>query len=347
MDKKDPNKSKAKGGHARADKMTKQARSESARLAAMTRWNGPLPLATHSGEMMIDGISILCHNLDDGTRLISQSSLLGALGRTGQPKTVHEVNNGGLQLPVVLQAKNLQPFVDESIEGVFKPVYFKPKTGGTFSLGYKAEALAKICNVYLDAREARKLHRTQEAVAERCRILSRGFQEVGLAALVDEATGFQHERAKDALSKILEQYIAKEYQKWTSTFPEMFYKEIFRLRGWAWTEKSISGKRPSVIGKYTDDIVYDRLAPSILEELRKKNPKDGSGRRKQKHFQWLSGEIGHPRLLAHLEGVTLLMRQSESWEQLKSKLDEFYPIHQITELGIETNIRRKKIGGKN
>jgi hypothetical protein len=39
--------------------------------------------------------------------------------------------------------------------------------------------------------------------------LLRGFARVGIIALVDEATGFQRDRTKDALSKILEAYIAK------------------------------------------------------------------------------------------------------------------------------------------
>ena len=35
---------------------------------------------------------------------------------------------------------------------------------------------------------------------------------VGIIALVDEATGYQRDRAKDALASILEAFIAKELQ---------------------------------------------------------------------------------------------------------------------------------------
>ena len=50
---------------------------------------------------------------------------------------------------------------------------------------------------------------------------------VGIIALVDEATGYQDVRARDALAKILEEYIAKELRKWVRTFPPDFYKEMF------------------------------------------------------------------------------------------------------------------------
>jgi len=226
-----------------------------------------------------------------------------------------------------------------------KPIDYIPKHGGR-ALGFRAETLPGVCEAYLAARQADELHHTQANAAKAAEIIVRGLAKVGIVALVDEATGYQEERAKDALARILEQYIADEYRKWTSTFPERFYKEIFRLKGWDWTEKAIQGRRPGVIGKYTDDIVYERLAPGVLEELRSKNPTVKPGRRAQKHFQWLTGDVGHPRLMAHLEGVTLLMRQSKTWEELKEKLDEYYPIHEVTEMGIETHVKRKKIGSK-
>ena len=43
---------------------------------------------------------------------------------------------------------------------------------------------------------------------------------VGIIALVDEATGYQKDRASDALQRILEAFIAKELQPWVRTFPD-------------------------------------------------------------------------------------------------------------------------------
>ncbi len=39
----------------------------------------------------------------------------------------------------------------------------------------------------------------------------RALAHVGIIALVDEATGYQRERASDALATILESFIAKEF----------------------------------------------------------------------------------------------------------------------------------------
>ena len=89
----------------------------------------------------------------------------------------------------------------------------------------------------------------------------------------------------------------------------------------------------------TDDVVYRRLAPFVRDELRRKNPVI-DGRRKHKHHQWLTGEIGHPKLLAHLEGVKILMAESATWEEFQSKLNKHYPIRETTELGMEVEIKK-------
>ena len=155
---------------------------------------------------------------------------------------------------------------------------------------------------------------------------------IGITALIDEATGFQRDRAKDALAKILEQYIAKELRGWTSTFPVDFYEQIFRLHNWWFDPKNL--KRPSVIGHYTNDFVYARLAPGVLDELRARTPMV-DGRRKNKLFQWLTGDVGDPRLRAHLDGIVRLMRGSDSWEEFKQFANRFYPRLSKTDLGFD------------
>jgi hypothetical protein len=59
------------------------------------------------------------------------------------------------------------------------------------------------------------------------------------------------------------------------------------------------------------DIVYDRLAPGVLEELKHRNPKQESGRRRHKYFQWLTTNTGYPKLREHLGSVVAIMKLSE------------------------------------
>ena len=166
----------------------------------------------------------------------------------------------------------------------------------------------------------------------------RTLAKLGIIALVDEATGYQDVRARDALAKILETFIAKELQQWTRTFPIEFYQRMCELKGWGFNPEKWQG--PRRLAQLTNDVVYRRLVPGVLEELRKKNPVV-DGRRKSRLFQWLTGEIGHPKLLAHLEGVKIVMRESNSWDEFESKLDRHYPITETTELGFHVTLSKK------
>jgi hypothetical protein len=144
-----------------------------------------------------------------------------------------------------------------------------------------------------------------------------------LFALIDEATGYQDDRAKYALAKIFTSFLAKERQKWTLTFPLDFYKEIYRLRGWKF--EPWNTKRPSVVASWTDDFVYDRLAPGLTDELRNKNLIAETGRRSGKHHQWFNPDKGHPKLKEHISGVIALLRAADNWEAFRRGLDRAYP----------------------
>ena len=138
------------------------------------------------------------------------------------------------------------------------------------------------------------LQKQQAHIAQRCDILIRSLAMVGIIALVDEATGYDKIRSRNALIEILEKFIAKELQPYTRTFPYSFYEQICRLRGWP---GYYAVKRPHKIAEYTDDFVYSRIAPGVLTEIQKLNPVDQkTGNRKAYHHQWFTEDVGHPQV---------------------------------------------------
>jgi hypothetical protein len=90
------------------------------------------------------------------------------------------------------------------------------------------------------------------------------------------------------------------------TFPSDFYEHLFRLRGLEFPRDT--PKRPQYFGHLTNDIVYRRLAPGVLDELQKVTPKLPSGRRKHHYFRRLTDEVGHPKLREHMASVIILFR---------------------------------------
>jgi hypothetical protein len=201
---------------------------------------------------------------------------------------------------------------------------------GSRAFGYPAELLPKVCEVFIDAKEAGVLSHTQVRIAEQCKVLYRGFTVLGITALVDEATGYQEVRDKRALQAILDAFLGKELAAWAKRFPDEFYQEMFRLKNWQWRGMKVN--RPSVVGKYTKDLVYERLAPELLTELEKRNPRDEKGNRKAKHHQWLTEDVGHPALAQHLYATIGFMRASSTWEQFYRMMQRAFPKKDTTML---------------
>lgn len=301
------------------------------RRAISTSGEGfPILRAEHEGELILAERSISCAVLEGGIRVLSDRGMSIAFGRdvkgghTSSDQQSDDPENRGVKLPRFLGAKNLKPFIDADLTaGSNSPIEYIPKEGGRTAFGYKAELLPRYCEVWLKARAAGKLRANQQQSATAAEILVRGLAHVGINALVDEATGYQAVRKHDALMKLLETFVAKELQRWTRTFDSEFYEELFRLRGLTYTG---AAAKPSYIGHLTNDLIYARLAPAVLEDLRRKNPIDpAKGRRKQRHHQWLTREHGHPMLQAHIECVKAVMRFSREWREFYFKLNEYRP----------------------
>ena len=276
--------------------------------------------ATHEGKVQLGQTELNCYVLSDGTRLISQNAVFKAFGRG--KRGIRRLTDTGIKVPSFMDAKNLDRFIDNDLEGVINPIEILTKNGQRV-YGYKAEVIPLVCDLYLKARDADVLTPQQLVVAKTAEILVRSLAKVGIIALIDEATGYQEIRQRDALQKILEKYLLKEYATWAKCFPLEFYEEMFRLRGWILDKRTM--KMPQVVGRFTNDIIYDRLAPGVLEELRLRNPVLPTGRRKTKHHQWLTEDIGHPALNMHFSGVLALMRANTKWVNFKRSLERAYP----------------------
>lgn len=285
--------------------------------------NEPLKViaGTPDRPLVIGDIEIPCYVLEDETRVITQSGFLQAIGRSRTPKA----GTGGMtvvdDLPFFLRATQLRPFISKELRVSTTPILFAIGPNRKV-VGYRAELLPQVCNVYLEARDAGALLPSQQHIATRAEILIRGLATVGIIALVDEATGYQRIREERALATILEKFIAKDLQPWTKTFPYEFYEQIFRLKGWS---GPAGARGPRVLGRYTNDLVYERLAPGVLDELRRRTPMLPNGQRPNKFFQWFTPDLGHPRLKEHLAAVIALMKAAPNWTGFKRSLQRALP----------------------
>ena len=262
-----------------------------------------IPKATHNGVWNInDSVKIKCYVMENKERVLSLRGAATSMGLTG---------GGSLALVRNLNSQWISPFLSDSLRDWLSkanrnelPQYLT-KTGGKFT-PFKASDFVDLCKAYVDAKHAGVLKlKSQIAVADRLYAIMTAFAKVGLDAIIDEVTGYQYDREHDELQRLLSLYISEELMPWAKRFPDEFYKQMFRLKGWTYNGKN----RPQYIGKLTNHYIYEQLPDEVLEELKQKTPKN-----KRLH-QSLTDEVGIPHLDKELQKTIGLMQASDSWEE--------------------------------
>ena len=152
----------------------------------------------------------------------------------------------------------------------------------------------------------------QSELADKLLAIMSAFAKTGIVALIDEITGYQELRKKDELQKLLAEFVRKEYLPWTKRFPNEFYEEMYRLKGWDYNGNA----RTPLVGKLTNYLVYDLMPDGVLEELQRKNPVDEKiHRRRYRHHQFLTETTGIDYLDKHLVSLINMMRAFDTWDE--------------------------------
>jgi len=133
----------------------------------------------------------------------------------------------------------------------------------------------------------------------------------------------------ESLDKEKDKQLAKEYRVYNpykryindvikpylSKFPPKFYLEIYRLKNWPITNKSLY-RRPRIVAKWTNDLIYCRYPNGILQTLQVMNPYISNGIREHKHFQFLT-DLAETELRQFIKDATDTMGESSYWSQFK------------------------------
>lgn len=330
---------KAKGGIARAKALTAEERREIARKGATARWKVKAEndgttrvLESFKSVLKIVDVEIPCAVVmgpDGVQRVLSESGVTEAIlgTRSGASKRLKKAaEESGTSLPLFVAPSQLKQFITrELVDGPLKPIDYLD--GTKIVRGYDASILAAICNVWLKARETGVLQAQQLPKAQKAEILARALAETGIIALVDEATGYQSVRPQNALQAYLELVIRRELAVWAKKFPDEFYENMYKIKGWVWP--GMSKNRYSVVAHYTTDLIYERLGPGILDELILKTPKNERGYRPNKLHRWLTEDIGDPMLAQHMHSILMFQRlaiaNNYGWKRFIHMVDQVLP----------------------
>lgn len=304
-----------KGGRARAQRLTPAERSDIARRAGAARWakagksvrpgnddSDAPPYSMFRGPLSIGDVTFECHVLSDGSRVLTQGEVVKVL-------------TGGTDSSNLSRYLRRIPDYDEAAL-IGRSIKFKVPGNPQIATGYEATLLIEICDVYLKARDSGQLKPAQRRLAEMAEIIVRSCAKTGIIALIDEATGYQQVRAKQALQLKLQAFIADEMGEWAKLFPTEFWVELARLEGIQYSAQ----RRPIRWGKYVMAFVYDAVDPDVGRELRRLNP---DPRFKQNHHQWLQS-LGREKVNNQIQQVIAIMKLCKDMPDFKAKFAKVF-----------------------
>jgi len=297
--------------------------------------NKQISKITHKGLWNIDkenNISIECYVTNDQRRFLSLRGTARTLGLKGAGSTAISRN---------LKSKWIQPYLSEKLTKWLSDVKTSDieKISGKSSniTPLEADLFVDICKAYVNAQRDSLFNdnrnnvlpqwKKQDLIANKLYIIMSAFAKIGIIALIDEITGFQEDRSKEELQRLLRFYISEELLPWTRRFPNEFYKHMFRLWGWNYPLLSKGApKGPRYAGKLTKELIYDKLPQGVIDKLENKNPPNKKWQRKYKHHQWLTIDIGNPHLEKQVAVVTTLMKISANKREFKRNFARAFPI---------------------
>lgn len=268
------------------------------------------PQALYAGELRLGAVDddagvISCYVLEDGRRVISRSAALGALAGGEGRRTGGDLEAYVRPLGYRMQQRLNDELIEFRMTGVSKQTF-----------GITAEFFLEICKAYVHGRDAGVLTTDrQNTIAIQANAFLAACAGVGLIALIDEATGYQYERAEDALRMKLQLFLEDEMRAWEKTFPDELWTEFGRLTGW---EGSLQA-RPKYWGKLVMELVYEPLDTDVAEWLKANAPTPRHG---QNYHQWLSGQYGLKKLIEHIWMVIGMARACNTMQELRYRMAE-------------------------
>lgn len=315
-----PSERAALGGQARRDALTAARRKEIARTGGRAKAAkkkeredpNRLPEAKWKGVLRLVDVEVPCYVLDDGTRVI---------GRTSATEMLTGIKGGGA-LEKYIGTAGLKPFIDADLVLERMRSFRLPEVEGLERdvKGLSTDLMIEVCQGFVRALEAShrdppgaKLTAKQQEMALKASMFLSACAKVGLDALVDEATGYQYDRERDALQVKLKAYLEDEMRKWEKTFPDELWIELGRLTNW----KGSVTHRPKYWGHLVMELIYDALDKDVAQWLKENAPAPRHG---QNYHQWLSGQYGLKKLVEHIWMVVGIARTCGSITELRDRM---------------------------
>lgn len=275
--------------------------------------------------------NIDCANVEVGKRilrLVSCDSFLGIVGISTRGKDVL-TSFGKLLTHPNIRTQKSERILNRLMNG------YRLGKDSEGPLFVDDRVITDFCRLILELRRTGEIGGHYLRYAENCERFMVGLADVGLAAMIDEATGYAKSQ-KDEYQRLFLSYISEERTDWVKEFPDSFFDGIYKI----YNLEKVGRNHPKFFGAFIAKYVYWPLADSrgaILKKLREKDPVVDFGGRQYKLHQFLTQEVGKKALHDHLVRIGTVLDLSKDKGSFKRYFQRAFP-HAGDQLEFEFDI---------
>jgi hypothetical protein len=277
-----------------------------------------VPKALHAGYLHIGPMRMACAVLPPDRLVLSRrhvSQVLGGIGHASLNVSAQGQGPSFLGLPLLSAFMSRRLVVLAS-----RPLPYQHYSNRMS--GLDAALLPRICAAWIEARDAGVLDRIHARIVENAEMLLRELREKDIAQRVLEACGCTGGDDLAVLHHALDSHLRPELAVWARSFPENFYRRLFRLHGLPYEPGRL--RRVEFIASSTETLVFERVPLQVLQRLCEslREPRRG-----QRHLEFDSPHYGAPELRSHVLNLMFLMDGSgrDSWSRFQIMLNRAAP----------------------
>ncbi len=257
-----------------------------------------IPKVTHYGTVHF-GADVECEAvvLADGRRGFNRRQLVETVGFN---KNVSGSRFGRFLAEI---APNALKVYEETSSSVSMP-------NGAIATFISCDVIPELASAVIRQAVAGTLSHQRRFLIEPCLAIQYSLSKVGIASLIDEATGYQYHRAPDALQDLFAKLLRESASDWERRFHPDFYEAIYGLFGWRYNPVK---PKPFIVGKITLEWVYEPVfPPAILVEIKERQGSD-------KMHQWLTVDGGLRLMEKQKDAVMMIARSSTDYADFANR----------------------------
>jgi hypothetical protein len=225
--------------------------------------------ATYQGTITLNNTELKVGILENGKKVVYRSSIYKLFNKTKRGRVRKDLKSK--KRLTFVNTELLKKYIDDNLDNTLKTIKFKSERGKIIE-AYDADAIPNIANLYINTEKKIKLPPNQASLIEPSKQIINSLSGRDIKLIITEELNYSFTTEIRVLLKTLKPQFEPTIYNWLQVFPVSFFHQLYRLNNWEFIETEIIS-RPSILTKWINNLVFERLPEDVLNDLNNTKPK--------------------------------------------------------------------------